>query len=197
MTILRLLNPQGLAGLAVSLCLAILLVIQIGDARHWKKESAQFEQLYRGEQSAFTTTVANYRAASDAARAADKANADRVASEQRTINERTIDDYETRLAAARARADQLRDEAAGPATDRGDRDDSPMPGIPAASSRIAESSGQARLPAADALTATEQAIQLDELINWVRQQHAVRVDGVSGEGPQAKVDANAKAANDP
>ena len=31
------------------------------------------------------------------------------------------------------------------------------------------------------MIATEQAIQLDELIKWVRQQHAVRVDGMPGE----------------
>ena len=48
MTFLRLLNPQGIAGIAVSLCLAILLVIQNGDTRHWRKQSSQFEQLYRG-----------------------------------------------------------------------------------------------------------------------------------------------------
>ena len=53
MTILRLLNPQGVAGLAVVLCLAILLLVEKGETRHWKKQSSQFEQLYRGEQSAF------------------------------------------------------------------------------------------------------------------------------------------------
>ena len=55
--------------------LAVLLVIQKGETRHWKKQSAQFEQLYRGEQAAFAGTVANYRAAAETARAADSANA--------------------------------------------------------------------------------------------------------------------------
>ena len=45
--ILRLLNAQGIAGLAASLCLALLLVLQKGETRHWKKQSSQFEQLYR------------------------------------------------------------------------------------------------------------------------------------------------------
>ena len=53
MTYLRLLNIQGIAGLAVSVCLALLLVIQRGDTRHWRKQSGQFEQLYRGEQASF------------------------------------------------------------------------------------------------------------------------------------------------
>jgi hypothetical protein len=52
MMLLRLLNAQGIAGLAASLCLAILLVIQKGETRHWKKQSASFDQLYRAEQAA-------------------------------------------------------------------------------------------------------------------------------------------------
>ena len=83
MILLRLLNPWAIAGIAISLCPAILLVIQRGETRHWKKQSGQFEQLYRGEQFAFAAAVGNYRAAADAARTADKANAERVASEQR------------------------------------------------------------------------------------------------------------------
>jgi hypothetical protein len=45
-----------------------------------------------------------------------------------------------------------------------------MPRSPAASSSAAEAPVQNRLPQNDALTATEQAIQLDELIKWVRAQ---------------------------
>lgn len=170
---LRFLNAQGIAGIAISLCLAILLVIQKGETRHWKKRSSQFEQLYRGQQSTFVTTVANYRAAADGARAADKANAERVASEQRVINERTVNDYQARLDDARARAEQLRRQSAGAATDRGDGGSSPVSGLPAPAVRLAEGPGETRLPPADALTATEQAIQLDELIKWVRAQAAV------------------------
>jgi len=181
MTILRLLNPQGIAGIAVSLCLAILLVIQKGETRHWKKHSGQFEQLYRSEQSAFATTVANYRAASNAARTADKANADRVASEQRAINERTANDYEARLADARARGEQLRRQTESAATHSGASRGAAMPRLSASTRGLAEDADENRLPPADALTATEQAIQLDELIKWVRAQAAVntRANGSS------------------
>src|SRR3954447_9642689 len=48
----------------------------------------------------------------------------------------------------------------------------PMPGPSAAPAGAAQATGQDRLPEADALTATEQAIQLDELIKWVRAQAA-------------------------
>ncbi len=173
MTFLRLLNAQGIAGIAVSICLAILLVIQKGETRHWKKQSSQFELLYRNEQSAFALTVANYRSAADAARTADEANAKRVASEQRAINERTIDEYKARLDDARARAEQLRREGETSAADHRGGRSAPMPGLPAPAGGPPEASGENRLPPADALTATEQAIQLDELIEWVKGQAAI------------------------
>src|SRR4029079_2082032 len=173
---LRLLNPQGAAGLAASLCLAILLVIQKGETRHWKKQSAGFEQLYRGEHAAFVGTVANYRAAAETARAADRANAERVLGEQRAINERTSNDFEARLAAARLSAQRLREQAAGAPADPGARGSAPVPGMAAAPGGAAQAAGEDRLPASDVLTATEQAIQLDELIAWVKAQAAVQPD---------------------
>ena len=65
MMFLRFFNVQGIAGTAASLALAILLVIQKGETRHWRKESGRNEQLYRGEEAAFAGTVANYRAAAE------------------------------------------------------------------------------------------------------------------------------------
>jgi hypothetical protein len=173
MSLLRLLNIQGIAGLAAGLALALLLLLQKGETRHWKKQSAQFEQLYSHEQSAFAGTIANYRAAADAAHAADKANAERVAAEQRSINERTSNDYEARLAAARSLAQRLRSESARAPADPGRGGSAPVRGMAAPAGGTAEAPRQDRLPQPDALTATEQAIQLDELIKWVRRQHAI------------------------
>ncbi len=170
--ILRLLNPQGIAGLAISICLMLLLVLQKGETRHWKKQSGQFEQLYRDEQSAYAGTVANYRAAADAARAADRAAAERIAVEQRAINERTKNDFEARLAAARARADRLRLETARTAADPGSRGSAPVPGLSAAAGHASQAASENGFP--DRLTATEQAIQLDELIKWVKAQAEVK-----------------------
>jgi len=176
MMFLRLLNPQGIAGLALSLGLALLLVVQKGDTRHWKKESSRFEQLYHGDQAAFAATVANYRAAAEAARAADQANVQRVAADQRSINERSDNAFESRLAAARARAAALAERlrVQSPAAARaGIGGDASVSGVPAASPGASEAAGEDRLPAPDALTATEQAIQLDELIRWVKAQTQV------------------------
>ena len=173
MMLLRLIRPQGIAGLAASVCLALLLVLQKGETRHWKKQSAAFERQYRDGQAAFARTVADYRAVAAAARAADKANLIRVGAQQRAINERTEHDLEARLAAARSLAQRMRREPHAAAADPGARGATPMPGLPAASRGAAAPTGENGLPAEDALTATEQAIQLDELIKWVRRQHEV------------------------
>ena len=172
MSLLRLLNWQGIAGLAVSLALLVMLTVQKLEAVHWKKQSESYEQLYQQEQAAFATTVANARAAAATARAADQANAARVAAEQRAITERTSNDFETRLADARARADRLRIQSQVSA-DPGPGGSAQVPGVPASSRSASEGSGEDRLPAREALTATEQAIQLDELIKWVRRQAKV------------------------
>jgi hypothetical protein len=195
MTLLRLLNPQGIAGIAISFALALLLILQKGETRHWKKQSGEFEQLYAREQASFAATVANYRAAAEAARAADRDNANRVAAEQRAINERTEHDFEARIAAARAAAERVRIQSQA-AADLRARGNASVPSLPAPAVSTPEAASKDRLPPADALTATEQAIQLDELIKWVRQQHAVRVDGMSGERPQA-AGAQAKVDNNP
>ena len=174
--ILRLLNPQGLAGLAASICLAFILLLQKGETHHWKKQSGQFEQLYHADQAAFAQTIAGYRAAADAARAADRAAAERVRAEQATINERTANAYETRLAAARARADELRRDPRA-AAHSGGRGTAPVSTLSAAAGGAYEAAGEGRLSSPEALIATEQAIQLDELIKWVRRQQSVDPNG--------------------
>jgi hypothetical protein len=173
MSLLRLLNIQGIAGLAVSLALGLMLIVQRGETRHWKKENAHFEQLYGDEQAALAGTVANYRAAAEQARASDAANAKRAAAQQRAISERTSNDYEARLAAARALAQRLRGEIAVTAADPGTGGAAPVPGLSAAAGGSHQAAGQDGFPLAERQLATEQAIQLDELIKWVRRQAAV------------------------
>jgi hypothetical protein len=171
--IFRLLNIQGIAGLAVSIALGLLLIIQKGETRHWKKQSGQFEQLYHAGEAALAGTVANYRAAAEAARAADRANLARVAAEQRVINERTSNDFEARLAAARTLAQRLRGQAASPAADRGAAGAAAVSRLSASSGGAAQAAGEDRLSLAERELATEQAIQLDELIKWIRAQAGV------------------------
>lgn len=183
MTLLRLLNPQGIAGLAASLCLAVLLVLQKGETRHWKKQSAQYEQMYRDEQAALAGTVADYSAAAEQARLADKANADRVKAEQAAVNERISNEFENRLAAVRAAAERLRAEARAASANPGARGAAPVPGVSPSAGGPSEAAHKDRLPAADRLIATEQAIQLDELIKWVRAQAKVDNDAPAVASP--------------
>ena len=170
--IFRLLNIQGIAGVAVSLALGILLLVQKAETTHWKKQSASFEQLYHDGQAAFAETVANYRSAAAQARAADSANAARIAAEQGAINQRIINDYQARIVAARASAQRLRD-SSQPTADPGAGGKPRLSGLSTAPRRAAQAAGQDQLSRSDRLTATEQAIQLDELITWVRQQAKV------------------------
>ena len=183
--IFRFLNVQGIAGLVCGIALLGLLLVQKSETRHWKKQAARLEQLYRGEQAAFAGTVANYRAAAEAARAADRKAVEKAEAEQRAINERIAYDYEKRLAAARLSAERVLGEATGAATDPGPCRAAAMPGLPVAASRATQGSGQDRLHRSERLIATEQAIQLDELIKWVRRQAAVGEDA----SPKASIPA--------
>jgi hypothetical protein len=182
MSLLRLLNIQGIAGIAFAVALSVFLLIQRGETAHWKNQSGHFEQLYAEQQATLATTVADYRAAAEQARASDEANAQRVAAEQRSINERTSNDYEARLAAARQTAERLsaqrlRSEAAGAAANRRNGGGAPVPGLSATAGGSPQGAGEDRLPQSDRLTATEEAIQLDELIKWVRRQAEVKPNG--------------------
>ena len=169
----RFLNLQGMIGIAASLLLFGLFLIKAGEARHWHKQSGRFEQLYLGEQGARAQTVANYRAAAETARAADLANANRVAASQRTISERTTHDFETRLADARTHAARLQFANRAPATTKRAARASPVSAASPTPGQAGRAAEENRLPDADALLATEQAIQLDELIKWVNAQSMV------------------------
>ena len=168
----RFLNLQGMIGIAAALLLATLSLVKAGEARHWRKQSGRFEQLYRAELVARAETVANYRAAAEAARKADHAHAGRVAAEQRAISERTEDDLQARLADARARARRLQLDARPAVAERGGR----AAAVPAAAptpGAAGRAAAQDRLSLSDRLIATEQAIQLDELIKWVGAQSRI------------------------
>lgn len=173
MILLRLLNGQGIAGLAAALCLGLLLVVQKGETRHWHKQSDQFQSLYRQSETAKAETVASYRQAAAEAERADRAAAAQIASVQNQINQRSDDAFQTRLADARDRAQRLRDEAAGAPAHSGSGRAPPVSGLAASAAQPAQTPGQDRLPVPDALIATEQAIQLDELIKWVESQAAI------------------------
>lgn len=169
---------KGCLGLVVILTLSVMLAISKGETRHWKKQSGRFEQLYAGEKAAFAGTVANYRLAAAQARASDAANAARVVTQQASINKERTNALTDRLADADARYRKLLVHPQGPAHP-GSGGATDLSAAHGAGSAVAAAPGQDRLPDADALIATRQAIQLDELVKWVRQTLGIDRQGLN------------------
>ena len=160
--------------LALGLAAALLLALLVHDRNRWKAKTSHYAELLAGERAAHAATVANYRVAAEQARLADAANVRRVAARQASISKRTEDDYENRIAAARAAAGRLFGKP-GAAADPGRGRGAPVPALSVAAGSPAQAAGEDGFSHAERLTATEQAIQLDELIQWVRQQAEVEV----------------------
>ena len=167
--------PHRLAlKLIIGVGCALLLALLIHDRNRWKAKAAHFAEVLAGERAAHGATVANYRAAAERARMQDAANAARVKAAQAQINQRSEDEYESRIAAARAAAERLRRDQAA-AADPGRGRGPAVPGLSAAAAGPPQAAGEDRFPHSERLIATEQAIQLDELIKWVRRQSEVEV----------------------
>lgn len=163
--------------LAVGAGCLMLLALLVQDRNRWKAKASHYAEVLAGERAAHSATVANYRVAAERARQADSANAARVKASQAAISERSAHDLESRLAAARSAAQRLRRDAASPAADPGTRGATPLSALSVASGSASQGTRQDELSRAERLMATEQAIQLDELIKWVRRQREVRVNG--------------------
>jgi hypothetical protein len=172
MPILNRLALKLIAGIG---CLALLALL-VHDRNRWKARTAHYAEMLAAERGAHAATVAGYRAAAERARMQDAANAARVKAAQGAINHRSHHEYESRLAAARAAAERLRRTSAAAADPR--RGGGPaVPGLPAAAAGAAQGAGEDGLSHSERLIATEQAIQLDELIKWTRRQAEVEVSG--------------------
>ena len=174
--ILKLLGPFGIAGAALSLVLSILLGLQLHTTHHWEHEAATEKLAYQTEKAAFDTTVANYRTAAAKAHDADLANAARVKSLGAALNQERQTSYEARIADARARAERLQPHATA-AAHPGSPGTADVSGVSNATGGADEAARQDGLSRGDRLTATEQAIQLDELIKWVKSVVGIDVNG--------------------
>ena len=168
---LKRLSPSAM----IAVILAALLIVQtvrIEGLKIWpvsipglKAELAHAKADAANARNALAQTIANYRAAAAKAEADDKANAERVERQQAQISKEQSDEYQARLNAARADIARLR------AQSRPANPGSPAkPDVPA----IPTPTCGADSPALDPATrAFDCAIQLDELITWTQQQHAI------------------------
>lgn len=145
---------------------------------------AETEQLLTATQTAFVDTVVNTTTASAKAEADAKANAARVAAQQERITDATLESYRSDLADLRSRfarlnANRLRAGAGRAGGDPRGAGAADLPRARHAAGRAAEAPGEDRLPASgglsldDALIASEQALQLNALIDWITAQSAV------------------------
>jgi hypothetical protein len=146
------------AGLIAALALSAWL---------WRANNGLHDAI-KAERARYAETVANFKDAQAKAELAQKANLARVSIQQRTITDETLDDYNRRVADLRGRYQRLL--AQGNRSASGGAD---LPAIPDTSGRINEAPVENGLPAADALTASEQALQLDALITWIERQAKV------------------------
>lgn len=165
--------------LAVAIVFPALLWSQLVTVPGLRADLAEAEAGLAAEQAAHLGTVNAFLAAAKQAQAEAEANARRVAREQETITDAITSDYRSALAGLRARFDRLRARNAAPSDPR-HADAAGLPGLPDPAGRADAPAGEDRLPAAgglslgDALIASEQALQLQALIDWVKAQAAVR-----------------------
>lgn len=127
---------------------------------------------------AFGQFVRDTKDARAKAKASDQANVIRVERTQTQVNEETSNDYQKKLADLRRRADALRLRRPATAANPGGGGKPRVSGVPDAAGGPDGASGEngfpdGRLDAADALIASEQALRLQALQEWVRRQAAI------------------------
>jgi hypothetical protein len=167
--ILARLNGQGWVGLLCTLLALLWGIHGASEARHWKKQDARDAALYAREHAAFGQTVLNYRVAAAKQKAEDDAKNARTVAAQQTANQETKNEYEARIAAARAQLERLR---RAPAADPGRGAGTLVPSVPTPAGGTSEGPANG-LSLDDRYTCTAQGIQLDELIKWTLKQHAI------------------------
>src|ERR1043165_641736 len=176
--------------------LGIMLAIRTGQRNHARVERDQARAETRLVRAEFATFAAQVRATAERVRSTYAQNALRVEREQSQVTEEVSHDYQTRIADLNRRVAALRLRTAPGGANHGGPGGDRYPGLPDAAGRFDAAAAQAGLPAAelgagglsleDAIIATEQAIQLDELIRWVRRQEAiVRTPATSTSAPAA------------
>ena len=150
-----------------------------GERRHTRKSDEHGVVLSRAlgaERAAHAADIARYRAAAAEARAADAAHKLQVETAQDQITKEISDDYETRLAALRARFERLRAANAAAPGHQSGAGGAPVPALPAAPGGADAAPGQDRLPDSDRLICSVNSLQLLDLQQWIRREIAVPRD---------------------
>ena len=129
------------------------------------------------EAAAHRATKVAYRTAQDQAARREAERLARVTTKQQEITIAVSQIYRERLAAARNAAERLRRQAVRTRADAGSPSRAgDVPGLSGPAGRPDEAAGNDRLPVDQIdrnLIATEQAIQLDALIDWIESQQKI------------------------
>lgn len=135
------------------------------------------------ERTAHQKTKTDYREAQAEAARQEQKRIERVKAEQQEITDAVEADYRRQLAGLHARAERLREQLQSGTGVAGAGTSIAMPRLSAAGSGSAEAAGDNGLPAAfdrdpaeqleRDVIATEQAIQLNALIDWLLKQNAI------------------------
>ena len=156
----------------------------------WIGKAEQFEAQRGAEAAAHQATKNAYRQSQVEAAALERARVTRVQTAQQEISNAIESDYRGRLADARARAEQLRQQLQARTGTAGAAGGQSLPGLSPAAGGATAPPGDHGLPAAPnetgierALVATEQALQLGALIDWVRAQAAIDPNRLTEELP--------------
>ena len=158
----------AIAATAVALAVALLkLEARTAERDRWQTQAA-------AEKQAHEQTVANYRAASAEAQRQAKVNVERVKAEQAQITERTVNDYQARLADVDARYDRVRAQLAA-RSDLRSSDAAPMSIASDATCRAYAGADCDGL-LAKLRIAERQAWNLVALRKWVTDQALVKVE---------------------
>lgn len=133
---------------------------------------ASEKKAHSATKTAYAQFQADVKAKTELARLQDAANKARVERDQETVSRETVSEYQNELSALRARYDALRVRLAAKANP-GSGGKQAVPSLPSGAGRTDGPAVEAGLPPEDALIASEQALRLQALQEWVRGQTGV------------------------
>ena len=166
------LGLKGSILLAVVALLGGMLTLEKLSHADTRGNLAQMTTRYQAEAAAHRQTVLTYRAAAEKARREDAENKLRVERQRKLETERITRDYQARLADARARYERLRDQPKVGTNPRAPGA-APVPGVPGPASGADDPAAEDGFSLLDRLIATEQAIRLEGLQQWIRSMQRV------------------------
>lgn len=171
------LEEKLIGGGIVVLILAAVFGTLTVERNHWKHSAQKLTVELNQEKALYNQTVEGYRIAAKQAKIADAQNVQRVEAKAAETNKEIKDEYQARIAAAQSVHDSRVRHNKAAAANSSSGSAAKLSGVSNASGGIDDTACKDGLSDDDALIATKQAIQLDELEKWVIRTHSIDVNG--------------------